>query len=144
MPTQILVTQNIDQHSTQATPINNPIKIKYLLGIIIVQVVLVTRRHLFYYNHCIYLYSIQLMLTRVPMKAEFRISSSAPEYIHKRRKRLRNTTLTPNHLSILSSRDCIECVFGADFRKYSIKEKEVNNLGSQREGLYHNYLVQSI
>lgn len=95
MPTQILVTQNIDQHSTQATPINNPIKIKYLLGIIIVQVVLVTRRHLFYYNHCIYLYSIQLMLTRVPMKAEFRISSSAPEYIHKRRKRLRNTTLTP-------------------------------------------------
>lgn len=107
MPTQILVTQNIDQHSTQATPINNPIKIKYLLGIIIVQVVLVTRRHLFYYNHCIYLYSIQLMLTQVPMKTEFRISSSAPEYIYQKKKKIKKYNLDTHHLSKLSSRDCI-------------------------------------
>lgn len=84
------------------------------------------------------------MLTRVPMKAEFRISSSAPEYIYQKKKKIKKYNLDTHHLSKLSSRDCIECVFGADFRKYSIKEKEVNNLGSQREGLCHNYLVQSI
>lgn len=84
------------------------------------------------------------MLTQVPMKAEFRISSSAPEYIYQKKKKIKKYNLEILHLSKLSPCDCVECVFGADFRKYSINEKEVSNLGSQREGLCHNYLVQSI